>query len=235
MRIWDISPGYLNRNSLLGEHNELHALFSVCLNKKKGYAHHPETRRWKDFLNALAVRHELLVAEMTLRGYAHKSPLSIEPNARCWPTQYVDPPARQFALLREKYRAREPGRIPLPKNTQELWAQHKYSVLARDPKLYREIGRRVASQRPRDFDALAQELSELLRSPPLPGGLRNALDHMWGYVSDFATDKQRREAVKSLRTQLRLIQELARSHRITYLWHSTALSELQVWLNKEVT
>nr|BAL55447.1 hypothetical conserved protein [uncultured Acetothermia bacterium] len=233
MRIWDISPGYLNRNSLLGEHNELHALVSICLNNKKGYAHHPETLRWKDYLGALAVRHELLVAEMTLRGYAHQSPLSVEPDPTRWPVQYVDPPARQFALLREKYRAREPGRIPLPNNAQELWAHHKYSVLARDPNLYRKLGQRVASWRSRDFNALAQELSELLRCPPTVGGLRNALDHMWGYISDYVTDEQRCEADKSPQAKLSLIQQLADAHRVTYLMHSTALSELHMWLSKE--
>jgi hypothetical protein len=68
MRIWDIHPGYLNRNSLLGEHRELHALVSICVHGKKGYAHHPETLRWREFLHALALRHDILVAEMELRG-----------------------------------------------------------------------------------------------------------------------------------------------------------------------
>ena len=43
MRIWDLSPGYLNRGSLLGEHRELHGLHSIIVNGKKGYANHPET------------------------------------------------------------------------------------------------------------------------------------------------------------------------------------------------
>jgi len=34
MRIWDIHPGYLNRQSLLGEHRELHGIFSIITNKK---------------------------------------------------------------------------------------------------------------------------------------------------------------------------------------------------------
>jgi hypothetical protein len=31
----------LCRNHLLGEHQELHAIWSVLVNGKKGYAHHP--------------------------------------------------------------------------------------------------------------------------------------------------------------------------------------------------
>lgn len=173
MRIWDVHPGYLNRNSLLGEHNEIHALVSICLNNKKGYASHPETVRWKGFLSALALRHELLVAEMVLRGYRHNSPVPLTAHHERWPTAYVDPPERQFLLLREKYRGREMGRIPLPKNAQQLWAQHKYSILARDPKLYQELGRRLAEGRV-PFVQLAQELIGLLRHPPSSGGLRNA-------------------------------------------------------------
>ena len=46
MRIWDIHPGYLNNQSLLGEHRELHGIVSILVNKKKGYSQHPETKRW---------------------------------------------------------------------------------------------------------------------------------------------------------------------------------------------
>ncbi len=45
MRIWDINSGYLNSQNLLGEHRELHGFVSIIVNKKKGYAKHPETLR----------------------------------------------------------------------------------------------------------------------------------------------------------------------------------------------
>lgn len=227
MRIWDIHPGYLNRNSLLGEHNELHALVSICVHQKKGYAHHPETLRWRDFLHSLAVRHDILVAEMDLRGYKHRSPLVIAPDYRFWPASYIDPPARQFELLRQKYRNRESGRIPLPRSTHQLWAQHKYSVLARDPTIYQELGQRVAQV---DFEQLSQELVEVLRRPPTRGGLRNAIEQMWGYVSDYASPDERRQATNNIASALALIQQLAYAHRVEYVLHSTALSELTVWL-----
>jgi hypothetical protein len=76
MRIWDISPDKLCRNHLLGEHRELHAIWKIITENKKGYAHHPETLRWRGKLNALYIRHNYLVKEMKKRGYNHKSPLN---------------------------------------------------------------------------------------------------------------------------------------------------------------
>lgn len=78
MRIWDISPARLCRSHLLGEHRELHAIWSILTENKKGYSSHPEVLRWKGKLNALYLRHEQLVSEMAKRGYIHKSPLDIE-------------------------------------------------------------------------------------------------------------------------------------------------------------
>jgi hypothetical protein len=75
MRIWDIDPKRLCRKHLLGEHRELHALYSILLHNKKGYRFHPETLRWVNKLPALFSRHELLVLEMQRRGYTHSSPL----------------------------------------------------------------------------------------------------------------------------------------------------------------
>ena len=80
MRIWDISPKKLCRNHLLGEHRELHAIWVVLVRHKKGYSRHPETLRWKNKLAALYARHELLVMEMTARGYRHYSSLGINGN-----------------------------------------------------------------------------------------------------------------------------------------------------------
>lgn len=76
MRIWDLPPEVLCRQHLLGEHRELHALWSVLTRDKKGYSHHPETKRWVGKLSALYNRHEALVQEMQKRGYSHHSTLN---------------------------------------------------------------------------------------------------------------------------------------------------------------
>ena len=75
MRIWDIEPKNLCRNHLLGEHRELHAIWSILTKGKKGYSKHPETLRWKNKLASLYLRHKKLVKEMKNRGYTHKSNL----------------------------------------------------------------------------------------------------------------------------------------------------------------
>ena len=75
MRIWDLSPKVLCRQHLLGEHRELHSIWTVIVEGKKGYSKHPETLRWIDSLGALYLRHEELAKEMQARGYKHLSPL----------------------------------------------------------------------------------------------------------------------------------------------------------------
>lgn len=78
MRIWDVAPRKLCRNHLLGEHNELHALWTIITQNRKGFSRHPETLRWVGKLKALYLRHDELVKEMKQRGYNHKSPLQKE-------------------------------------------------------------------------------------------------------------------------------------------------------------
>ncbi len=231
MRIWDINPGYLNRQSLLGEHRELHGIVSIMVNKKLGYSRHPETVRWLGYGWALKQRHRLLAAEMTLRDFTDRSPVYTRSQKGRWPEAYVDEPFRQFQLLESKYRNKEQGRIPLPQNGQQLWSQHKYSVLARDINFYRDVGRKVSRMKPNhDFNELANQLNVLLRSPPSTGGLRNGLLHMWGHVSDFSTiDKSKIETWTSYRL-LREIQRLSLKKNETYLVHSTALSDLMAWI-----
>jgi len=103
MRIWDIAPKRLCRNHLLGEHRELHAIWSVLVNGKKGYARHPETLRWRGKLNALYRRHRALVTEMNLRGYRHHSPLAKRmASGSARQHAYVDSPRAQLKVLRAK-------------------------------------------------------------------------------------------------------------------------------------
>ncbi len=75
MKIWDVSPMYLCRQHLLGEHRELHATWTVLTQGKKRYSNHPEVKRWVGKLKALYTRHDALVEEMTYRDYNHKTPL----------------------------------------------------------------------------------------------------------------------------------------------------------------
>lgn len=76
MRIWDLPVECLCRNHLLAEHRELHAIWSIVVNDKRGYSRHPEVMRWRGCLVALWKRHEEQIGEMAKRGYSHRSPLN---------------------------------------------------------------------------------------------------------------------------------------------------------------
>ena len=229
MRIWDVPPGYLNRQSLLGEHRELHGLHSVLVNGKLGYSRHPETRRWVGRLSGLARRHALLVAEMRIRGYSDRSPVFNRHRTVRWPDTFVTAPAEQYDLLRAKYVDRQGGRIPLPRSPQELWAHHKYSVLARSQLCYRSVGRRVSRmRRGASLSPLAEELVRLLRQPPAGGDLANAVAHMWGHVARSATLVERADADRSLADLMRVTYDLTIRLKTPYLITSTALGELAV-------
>jgi hypothetical protein len=104
VRVWDrVEPERMCRQHLLGEHRELHAVYSMLLRglgSGGGYRNHPEVRRWVGRKGALWRRHRALVEEMEARGYNHRSPLS-GPKPRLvngWPLPWDD----QEAALRAK-------------------------------------------------------------------------------------------------------------------------------------
>ena len=103
MRIWDIPTKKLCRNHLLGEHRELHAIWSVITEKKKGYSLHPETIRWRGRLHALYIRHEEQTSEMLRRGYSHNSPLDRrKATGKSIQEVFVDSIQLQMKILQKK-------------------------------------------------------------------------------------------------------------------------------------
>ncbi len=103
MRIWDVDPACLCRKHLTGEHRELHGLWNILTQGKRGYARHPETLRWRDRLAALYARHEQLAAEMGRRGYNHATPLDQRlATGSALQDRYVDKPDQQRRMLRDK-------------------------------------------------------------------------------------------------------------------------------------
>ena len=227
MRVWDIHPGYLNRQGLLGEHRALHRIASTLKQGGEGDASDPETERWMGHGWALRQRHRLLTAEMAFRGWGDRTPLRLRSASAAWPRTFVDHPGRQFALLADEYRDRPGGRIPLPRTSHELWSQHKYSVMARSQIAYREIGRRVSGLRRRDgFDELAVELVSRLRQPPEPGESRNAIQHMLGH---FDTERGGNGDCGLGRRALAFLQHRVRCEGEAFLIAQTALSDLAAW------
>ncbi len=103
MRIWDISPSKLCRQHLLGEHSELHALWNILTQNKKGFSKHPETLRWKGRLKALYLRHQALVSEMIQRGYNHRTPLDTRFALGAErQSEFIDTLEEQVEILRKK-------------------------------------------------------------------------------------------------------------------------------------
>ena len=66
---------------------------------------------------------------------------------------------------------------------------------------------------------------ETMRPEPQNGRLRNALNHMWGYVSDSQHHMPEQDG-----ELMQLIRQQAIVQQKRYLLESTALSELSIWI-----
>jgi hypothetical protein len=103
VRIWDLETTVLCDQHLLGEHRELHAIWSILTTGKRGYAHHPETLRWRGRLAALYARHDEEVKEMCKRGFSHRSPLDARlATGASEQTELIDSRQAQRARLSER-------------------------------------------------------------------------------------------------------------------------------------
>lgn len=213
-----VHPGYLSDGDLLSQIDQLRTAIDPVFSPTESL-----------------FRHNLLAAEICLRRLADISlhPLSSTQLA----SLMVEPddPYTQFEQLRHRYQNSLGGRIPLPQNAQQLWSQHKYSVMARDVNLYKKVGKQVALLKPSEsYHDLALLLAQQLNLSPKQGGIYNALQHMWGYVStvDPTVRQQMPEWTNS--HLLAEIQYNALKIKQFYLLSSTALSELYVWITDGV-
>ena len=103
MRIWDVPPEKLCRSHLLGEHSELHGIWSILTEDRQGYANHPEVIRWRGKLRALYEKHQEIVDEMLRRGYQHNSPLDPQlATGAGSQEEFVDSIEAQVQILKDK-------------------------------------------------------------------------------------------------------------------------------------
>jgi len=103
MRIWDIPPKNLCRKYLIAKHGELHSMWSIIINGKKGFSRHPETMRWRGKPKVLYTRHEKLVAEMERRRFNHNSPIDKKTaNGDGIQNIYIDKANKQKEILKSK-------------------------------------------------------------------------------------------------------------------------------------
>lgn len=235
MRVWDIHPGYLSRQSLLGQHAEIHAIYSIITGGKKGYASHPETLRWKERLSSLEKRHALTVKEMALRSMGHHSPVPKDMLQDSSASKsYVDMPAEQFAILTQKYKTLSVmGRIPLPHRGSQFWSHHKYSVMARGYAYYKEIQAYMGQKKDMlifDESELIHRILSLLEEPFAKKELTNLMEHLWGYLKNQANaverDLFRKYLAENPLSLLDYLYGLAAKYRQPYLLSCTVFADL---------
>lgn len=234
MRVWDLHPGYLTRSSLLGQHGEIHALFNVIAGGKKGYANHPETLRWQGHLTKLKGIHDLTVREMTLRGFRHHTPLDTTAGDGRDKLGFVDPLPRQFELLHQKYLAADTsGRIPLPLQTREYWAQNKFSVLARGNSWYQEaltlVDAREDCPVSEAGELLTQVFSATLRPTTAPG-LALTAEKIWTELAAQSTEAEREQYMswppQEVASLFAYLYSLAQKYQIHSLLQSTIFADI---------
>lgn len=236
MRVWDIHPGYLSRGNLLGQHAEIHALLSVICGGKKGYASHPETLRWKSHPDKLKLKHDLTVKEMELRDYQHASPCHVEgDDGKSSPAEqmYVDHPADQFEILRDKYREKpDPGRIPIPVRASSFWAHHKYSVMSRGYQYYKEVQGLLKSKDNLPVGqerGLVERVLDILEKPVAPEPLLNVVQHLWGYFKKEASGEEKESYLhwpdEQIPQLLKYLYRLAQKYERKYLLQSTVFAD----------
>lgn len=223
MQVWDLASGYLNDDELRAQRQQLQCLLAGSAGQDDG-----EPRRWAHCLNALRCVDAWLLAEWQLRGLPDAPDLG---QTRLAPLNLVWPKLADVQQTLAKLPAvdRPAGRIPLPRSTQTLWSQHKYSVAARSMAAYRAISVKAAASRGMDnFSEVADAIVLQLRQRPAQDSLRDALLQMWGYVS--AGGHPERGLFDNLPRLFAEIQQRARTQANNYLLQATALSELSVWL-----
>ena len=233
MRVWDIHPGYLSTRSLLGEHAEIHAVYSIISKKKSGYSMHPETQRWAGYLEFLVLRHDLIVKEMALRGFKHNSPCPsvkrIDGKINYVP--YIDLPEAQFEILRKKYTQKnQRGRIPLPRTGSEFWSHHKYSVMSRGYQYYQDIQQFMKNRKDRSIGQehdLILMIQIYMEKQIFLKALNNVIEHLWGYFKNKANlhEKTYFFNLPNSIEKLNYLFRMAEKYQQNYLLHSTIFAD----------
>lgn len=81
MRMWNVHPGILCRQHLLGEHCEMHMFLGSI---KKGIGLKGYIAKGQVEVHNIRLRHDELATEMLRRGYNHRSPMLLDEQAFLW-------------------------------------------------------------------------------------------------------------------------------------------------------
>ncbi len=225
--IWNISPAYFSDEDLLCEIDRLKYFLenfdNDTLKNDKDFQFYYKNS-WE-----LKYRIKSIAAELTLRGISTVDLQHIVISNSFESISYEIEPFKQFEMLKSRYKNRNLARVLVPKNAQQLWANHKYSIMARDVNLYRAIGKSVASNNDmKNFKNLSKVFIEKLRQKPKAGGITNTLHHMWGYISNILSLNINELSSKELFYEI--LKCVMKSNQ-NYLIKQTAISELELWIN----
>lgn len=219
--VWDLNPGYLPTRLLLTEHRAIHARLAFLARRQT--AEELSSNQPGRFL---CRRHGLIISELNLRGVEYTGPVSLSGRRDAARPADISA-ARQFFVLRRALLDEETGRIPLPHSSQELWEQHRFSVMARDPEYYRGIGVHLERQGgAKLFETLSADFALLLVEQPHPDHLPETLSLMAENLpADARPDSDDpRELMDAIRLHAK---------DITPLLDATALCDLDAWIPRE--
>lgn len=74
---------------------------------------------------------------------------------------------------------------------EQEWARYKYAVLEHSQAIYQEIRRLLKDKDAYPVATFYDLVEQSLALPPNAGAFRNAAQHVWGYVSPHATERER--------------------------------------------
>lgn len=224
MKVWDCFPAYLNQNQLIAEHRELHGLQqNVERDVPITDSMDPHIANWLRAPQAIAWRHALVAEEMRLHQVDHKSPIDSFRTPITWPSFSKEVTlTMQFEQLKALH---HDARLTIPDETETLIQQSAFSLMARDPGLYKYLqneshhGRLALAE-------LFREVSEVVRKPVQREVYDRVIASMWRYCQKapeaftFASSQGRPAR------RIRAIQFLAGKYRWPELWQSAALTDL---------
>jgi len=122
------------------------------------------------------------------------------------------------------------------KNSELLWAKHKYEVMWHSQKYYLSIREMLKS--PVTLDEIESEINKAKQITPTKGSIINTYDHMWGYFKKIS-DKEEKTTYLLLKDQflndniepkelLHFIKFLSEKYQTNYILNSTIISELEI-------
>ena len=178
MRVWDIHPGHLNRDSLLGEHRVLHGVAAILSHGLKATPRIPRPGGGGPELGAAPA------APAAGGGRWPSAPTGTGRRLGCAPRP--DPGPSCSSIRPRASSASSPASTATGNRGVSRCRAHRTSSgPSTSTRSWRRRSRRTptwhagsaACADGTPFDKLALELTTLLRAPPDPGNLRSAVQH----------------------------------------------------------